>query len=256
MVLFDSHAHYDDGRFDEDREELLSSLPSKNIGYVVNVGCDTMTNLQTIEIAEKYPFIYAAVGIHPGAAHRVGDEDFALVEKLLSHEKVRALGEIGLDYHYDDNAPKEVQQAVFRRQMDLARRYKVPVCIHDREAHGDCMEIVREYRDVRGVFHSYSGSLEMARELIDLGWMLSFTGVITFKNAKKFEPILANIPSDVIMIETDCPYLAPEPHRGHRNDSSLVLHTCEKLAEIRFIDVEEAAAITTANAKRFYGIAD
>jgi len=174
----------------------------------------------------------------------------------LGHEKVRALGEIGLDYHYDDNAPHEVQKEVFRRQMAMAQRLGMPVCIHDREAHGDCMEIVREFPDVRGVFHSYSGSLEMARELVDLGWMLSFTGVITFKNARKFEPILAYLPESAIMIETDCPYLAPEPHRGHRNDSSLMLHTCEKLADIRCISVEEAAAFTTANAKRFYGIAD
>jgi len=256
MILFDSHAHYDDARFDEDREELLSSLSSKNIGYVVNVGCDPETAGVSVELAERYPFVYAAVGIHPGAAHRVKEEDYALIERLLGHEKVRALGEIGLDYHYDDNAPHEVQKEVFRRQMAMAQRLGMPVCIHDREAHGDCMEIVREFPDVRGVFHSYSGSLEMARELVDLGWMLSFTGVITFKNARKFEPILAYLPESAIMIETDCPYLAPEPHRGHRNDSSLMLHTCEKLADIRCISVEEAAAFTTANAKRFYGIAD
>ena len=255
MILFDSHAHYEDERFDEDRDELLSSLPSEGVKYIANVGCSVKGSRFAIELADKYEHVYAVIGVHPHEAEELNDESLAEIEKMASHKKVVAIGEIGLDYHYDF-APRDVQRSAYRRQMELARKLGLPVCIHDREAHAECVAMAKEFSDVPGVFHCYSGSLETAQELIKIGYMIGFTGVITFKNARKFEPIIASLPMDRIMIETDCPYLAPEPFRGKRNSSEYVYRVAEKIADVKCISVEEAAMITTENAKRFYGIKD
>ncbi len=255
MILFDSHAHYEDERFDEDRDALLASLPNEGVKYIANVGCSVKGSRFAVELAEKYEHVYAVIGVHPHEADELDDESIAELEKLSLNSKVIAIGEIGLDYHYDF-AARDVQRSAYRRQMELARKLGLPVCIHDREAHEECLNMAKEFPDVPGVFHCYSGSLETAHELVKIGYMLGFTGVITFKNAKKFEPIISSLPLDRIMIETDCPYLAPEPFRGSRNSSEYVYRVAEKIAEIRCMDVEEIAAITTENAKRFYGIKD
>jgi len=253
-MLFDTHAHYDDPAFDEDRDALLASLPEHSVGYVTNIGCDADSSRFAVRLAEQYPHVYAAIGIHPHEAAKASDGDYTELARLAhACPKVRAIGEIGLDYHYDF-APRDRQREVFSRQMELAQSLGLPVCIHDREAHADCFDVVRSYPAVRGVFHCYSGSLEYAKPLLKLGWMFSFTGVITFKNARKFSDILRALPLESILIETDCPYLAPEPLRGQRNDSTLVHFVAEKLAEVRGIPFEEAAQATTENAKRFFGI--
>ncbi len=253
MILFDSHAHYTDKRFDSDREELLLSMKSLDVGYIVNVGCSIESSEKSIALAEKYDFCYAAAGIHPHDAEDAKDDDIDRLRTLLSHEKVRALGEIGLDYYYDFS-PRDVQKTWFHRQMALAKEVKMPVIIHDRDAHGDCLDICREYPDVKGVFHCYSGSFEFSKLVLDMGYMLSFTGTITFKNAKKFEEIIKYAPLERIMAETDCPYLAPEPMRGRRNHSGYMRYTVEEIARIKGISVEETAEITTKNACRFYQI--
>ena len=253
-MLFDTHAHYDDSAFDEDRDALLSSLPAQGVGYVTNIGCDAESSRFAVALAEKYPHVYAAIGVHPHVAAKAVDADYEELRRLVrACPKVRAIGEIGLDYHYDF-APRDVQREVFARQMELARDLNLPVCIHDREAHADCFDVVRAYPEVRGVFHCYSGSLEYARPLLKLGWLFSFTGVITFKNARKFADILRALPLESMLVETDCPYLTPEPFRGRRNDSTFVRYTAAKLAEIRGIAPEEAESATTENAKRFYGV--
>ncbi len=221
----------------------------------MNIGGSPRRARESIEFSERYPFMWSALDIHPHIAHDVDDSDYELLEALYSHPKVCAVGEIGLDFHYDF-CPRDIQLAAFRRGMDTARRLSLPVCIHDREAHQATMEVLREYPEVTGVFHSYSGSLEMARELLKMGYVFSFNGIITFKNAKKFAPIIKELPFESILIETDCPYLAPEPYRGRRNDSTRVIHVCEKIAEIRGVSVEEAARQTTENAKRLYRIHD
>lgn len=254
MRLFDSHAHWGDSRFDEDREAALASLRAHSVERVMEIGCDPEGAKKAVELSEKYPFIYAAVGIHPENAQEVTDDDFAAIEKLYAREKVRAVGEIGLDYHYGADY-KEIQKEVFARQLELAVKLDLPVCIHDREAHADTLDILRAYPAVRGVFHSYSGSLEMAEILRKMNFVFGFNGIITFKNAKKFEPIIARLHPEEILIETDCPYLAPHPFRGQRNDSRLVYRVAEQIAEIRCISDEEAAEMTWRNACALYGLA-
>ena len=255
MLLFDSHAHYNDKRFTEDRDALLESMASLGVGYIANIGCSVQSSRESIALAEQYPFVYAAVGIHPHDAEEADENDVDVLRVLAAHEKVRAIGEIGLDYYYN-NSPRDVQKDWFHRQMVLARELKMPVIIHDRDAHGDCYDICRAYPDVTGVFHCYSGSFEYAKLVLNLGYMLSFTGVITFKNAQKFEEIIRYAPLDRIMVETDCPYLAPEPMRGKRNHSGYMRYTAEKIAEIKGISFDEAAEATTRNAMRFYGVCD
>ncbi len=252
-MLFDTHAHLNDRAFDTDREELLAGFAGKGVGYVLNAGCDLESSRQVIAMAEKYPWLYAAVGSHPDSADGVNAELIAIYRELARHEKVKAIGEIGLDYHYED-IPRQIQQKAFRMQMALAQEVGLPVIVHEREAHEDGMAIVKEFPDVTGVFHCYSGSAEMARQLVDLGWYIGFTGVLTFKNARKAVETAASIPLDRIVLETDCPYMAPEPFRGKRNDPGYLPKMAEKLAEIRGISVEEATATTTANAKRLYRI--
>ena len=252
-MFFDTHAHYDDEQFDSDREELLTELPAQGVEMVVNPGIDMASSLTAIEFSRRYDYIYAACGFHP---HELGKWEPGTIDKLetlCQEKKVVAIGEIGLDYHYDLEF-KELQLEKFREQMALARKLKMPVIIHDRDAHGDCMEIVREFPDVKGVFHCYSGSREMAKELLNMGWYLSFTGAITFKGARKAVETIEMMPFDRIMIETDSPYLAPVPNRGKRNSSLNLLHIAAKIAEIKGLSTEDIGKITTENGKRFFGI--
>ncbi len=253
-MLFDTHAHMDDHAFDTDREELLSSLPSQGISLVMNPGCSLESSRNVSLLSQKYDYIYAAVGSHPDAADEVEEavlEEYRALCKL--NKKIKAIGEIGLDYHYED-IPREIQQKVFRMQMGLARELGLPAIVHEREAHEDGMKIVEEFPEVTGVFHCYSGSAEMAKWLIKKGWYIGFTGVLTFKNARKAVEVASAIPLDRIVLETDCPYMAPEPFRGRRNDPGKLCRMAEKLAEIRGLSVEEIHRITLENGKRLYGI--
>lgn len=253
-MLFDTHAHYDAEQFDPDRDQVLEALPSRGVSLVVDPGCDIPSSRAALALAEKYPFLYAAVGYHPESCAPYRPEELDILRDMARHPKVVAIGEIGLDYYWEENPPKELQQQVFRRQMALAEELDLPVIVHDREAHADALAIVREFPRVRGVFHCFSGSAEMARELVKLGWMVSFTGVLTYKNARKALEAAEAVPLDRLMIETDSPYMAPVPHRGKRNDSGYLIHICEKLAEIKGISPEECARITLENGRRFFHI--
>ena len=255
-MLFDTHAHYDDERFDEDRDELLSSMPEHNVVLILNPGCDVETSCKAISYAQKYPFVYAAVGIHPENINENWNNDLAVIKELAESEpRVRAIGEIGLDYYWEkDERARARQQVVFARQMELARELGKPVIVHDRDAHADCLEIARRYAGVAGVFHCFAGSVEMARELLALGYHLSFTGVITFKNARRAIEVIREVPLDRLMVETDSPYMAPEPYRGRRNSSLYVHRMVETIAEIKGVAVEEVERITTENGKRLFGI--
>jgi TatD DNase family protein len=250
-MLFDTHAHMNDPVFDQDRDELLSCLKDQGVGLVMNPGCSLENSIQAIEIAEKYPFVYAAVGSHPDSCNEVDDQVIDRYRELCRHEKVKAIGEIGLDYYYED-IPREVQKKAFIAQMELAREVGLPVIVHEREAHDDGMRIVKQFKDVTGVFHCYSGSAEMARQLVNMGWYIGFTGVLTFKNARKAVETAQAIPLDRIVLETDCPFMAPEPFRGRRNHPGYLYRMAERLAELRGLSVEEVTAITTENGKRLY----
>ena len=252
-MLFDTHAHLNDPAFDEDREALMAGLADKGIGLVMNAGCSLQSSRDIIRMAERYPWLYASVGSHPDSADEVNEEVIEQYRRLCCHEKVKAIGEIGLDYYYED-IPREIQKKAFRMQMALANELDMPVIIHEREAHDDGMRIVKEFPKVKGVFHCYSGSAEMARQLVNMGWYIGFTGVLTFKNARKAVETAASVPLERIVLETDCPFMAPEPYRGKRNDPGYLPKMAEKLAEIRGISVEEAIAATTENAKRLYRI--
>ena len=254
MALFDTHAHYDDSQFDPDREELLAALPENGVGLVVNPGCDIPTSRQALALAEQYPHVYAAVGYHPENCGPYVPEELDILRSLAKHPKAVAIGEIGLDYYWEENPPRDFQQQVFRAQLQLAQELDLPVIVHDREAHGDSLAIIKEFPAVRGVFHCFSGSAEMARELVKLGWMISFTGVLTYKNARKALEAAAAVPMDHLMIETDSPYMAPVPNRGQRNDSRNVAFICRKLAEVKDISPEECERITWENGKRFFRI--
>ena len=250
-MLFDTHAHLNDPAFDPDREELMAGLSDKGIGLVMNAGCSLESSKDIIQMAEKYPWLYASVGSHPDSADEVNEEVIEEYRQLCRHEKVKAIGEIGLDYYYED-IPRDIQKNAFRMQMALAKELDMPVIIHEREAHDDGMRIVKEFPTVKGVFHCYSGSAEMARQRVNMGWYIGFTGVLTFKNARKAVETAASIPLDRIVLETDCPFMAPEPYRGKRNDPGYLPKMAEKLAEIRGISLEEVVKITTENAKRLY----
>lgn len=253
-MLFDTHAHMDDQAFDEDREELLARLPERGIRLLMNPGCSLASSRSADRLSREYDYIYAAVGSHPDAADEVNEEVLEEYRKLCKlNPKIKAIGEIGLDYHYED-IPREIQQRAFRLQLELARELKLPVIVHERDAHEDGMHLVREFRDVSGVFHCYSGSAEMARQLVDLGWYIGFTGVLTFKNARKAIEVAQSIPLERIVLETDCPYMAPVPFRGQRNDPGKLFRMAEKLAEIRALSVEEIHEITTENGKHLYHI--
>ena len=250
-MLFDTHAHLNDPAFDPDREELMAGLAAKGIGYVMNAGCSLESSRDIIQMAEQYPWLYGSVGSHPDSADEVNEEVIEAYRQMAKHEKVKAIGEIGLDYYYED-IPREIQKNAFRMQMALANELDMPVIIHEREAHDDGMRIVKEFPKVKGVFHCYSGSAEMARQLVNMGWYIGFTGVLTFKNARKAVETAASIPLDRIVLETDCPFMAPEPFRGKRNDPGYLYRMAEKLAELRGISVEEVHEITMENAKRLY----
>ena len=252
-MYFDSHAHLDDTRFDGDRAEIFDTLKEHDIGLVMNVGCDLPSSERSVALAERYPFVYAAVGSHPDDAYHVDGRLLDRYRALAAHPKVRAIGEIGLDYHYED-IPRARQIIAFEEQLELAEALEKPVIVHEREAHGDATDIVRRHPDVRGVFHCFSGSKELALWLVERGWYIGFTGVLTFKNARKAVETLQVLPLDRILIETDCPYMAPEPYRGRRNDSRYVPLVAKKLAELRGLTPEEAGSITTENARRLFGI--
>ena len=254
MMLFDTHAHMDDRAFDTDREELLSALPGQGLALVMNPGCSLESSRNAVRLAKEYDYIYAAVGSHPDAADEVDEavlEEYRELCKL--NPKVKAIGEIGLDYHYED-IPRDIQLKAFRAQMELARELGLPVIVHERDAHEDGMAVVRDFPEVTGVFHCYSGSAEMARQLVDRGWYIGFTGVLTFKNARKAIEVASSIPLERIVLETDCPYMAPEPFRGRRNDPGKLYRMAEKLAEIRGLSMEEVQAITVENGKQLYRI--
>jgi len=254
-MLFDTHAHMDDRAFDTDRVELLNGLPGKGIGLLMNPGCSLESSRNAVALAAQYDYIYAAVGSHPDVADEVNEEVLEEYRKLCKlNPKVKAIGEIGLDYHYED-IPRELQLRAFRLQMELARELDLPVIVHERDAHEDGMNIVKnEFPTVKGVFHCYSGSAEMARQLVDLGWYIGFTGVLTFKNARKAIETAEAIPLERIVLETDCPYMAPVPFRGKRNDPGYLYRMVEKLAEVRGLSVEEIHRITLENGKRLYRI--
>ena len=253
-MLFDTHAHMDDRAFDEDREALLSRLPEEGIGLLMNPGCSLDSSRAACALARKYDYIYAAVGSHPDAAAEVCPEVLEQYRVLVrENPKVKAIGEIGLDYHYED-IPREIQKEAFRAQMALAAEENLPVIVHEREAHGDGMAIVREFPTVTGVFHCYSGSLEMARELVSLGWYIGFTGVLTFKNARKALEVAAALPLERIVLETDCPYMAPEPFRGKRNDPGRLYRMAQALAALRGLSEEEIQRVTLENSRRLYRI--
>ncbi len=255
MRLFDTHAHYDADAFDADRMEVLSSMPGQGVELILNPGCDLKSSQTAVELAERFPFVYAAVGVHPEeCADWNAEHDIPVLEALAQNPKVRAIGEIGLDYHWPENPPRELQQQVFHAQLDLAEKLNLPVIVHDRDAHHDCLEIVRTHPNVTGVYHCYSGGVEDAKTLMKLGWMISFTGSITFKNARRALEVIDLLPLDRMMIETDSPYMSPEPFRGRRNDSGRVHLVAEAIARRKGLDPEEVARITLENGKRFFRI--
>lgn len=259
MILFDSHAHYYDEKFGDEgnRHQVISDVLSFGVKYVINAGTNPETTRQAISLAEKYDGFYASAGLHPSDIYDINNIDTAFDEivSLAAHKKVVAIGEIGLDYHWhEDN--KELQKYWFSRQMELAEKLSLPVIIHDREAHGDCIDIVLKYPNVKGVFHSFSGSRETAAELVKRGWYISFSGVITFKNASRLAEIVPTIPNDRLLIETDCPYLTPHPFRGQINSSVYMKYTAEKIAELRNTTVEEICNLTLKNAARLFSKTD
>lgn len=255
-MLFDSHAHLNDERFDEDRDELISSLQSNGVEYVVNPGADMDSSKTAVELANKYDFIYAGVGVHPHDVESMTDEDIDTLKKLaMDNKKVVAIGEIGLDYYYD-LSPREDQKKWFIRQIELANELGLPFIVHDRDAHKDTFDIIKKYKakETGCVMHCYSGSLELAKEYIKLGCFISIPGTVTFKNNKKTVEVAKNIPLEWMFIETDSPYMAPVPNRGKRNDPSMVKFVAEKIARERGISVEEVIDITNKNAKNFFGV--
>ena len=251
-MYFDTHAHYDDEKFTEDGERILAALPEAGIKLVLNPGCDLASSRTAAALAERWAHVYAAVGIHPEECGGCTDADLEEIRALCARDKVVAVGEIGLDYYWAENPPREFQQAVFRRQLELALELNLPVIIHDRDAHGDSLAIVEEYPALRGVFHCFSGSPEMAAELLKRGWYLGFDGPITYKNAKKAPEVIELCPMDRLLLETDSPYLSPEPLRGRRNDPRNTRYVAEKLAALRGVSCEELIAFTAKNAADLY----
>lgn len=254
-MLFDSHAHYNDSRFEKDIDEVLSSMNENNVGMILN-SCSNLDEVPDIlKICKKYPFIYASVGIHPHDVKDLKDSDMDMLIKYAENEKVKAIGEIGLDYFYD-NSPRDLQKKWFARQVEVAKQIKLPIIIHDRDAHKDCMDILKSenIQDIGGVFHCYSGSVEMAKEILDWGMYIAFGGSLTFKKSVRPVEVAKYVPLDRILIETDCPYLTPEPHRGKRNSSLYIHYVAEKLAQIKGVSVEEIENATFENGKRCFNI--
>jgi TatD DNase family protein len=253
-MIFDTHAHYDSGAFNADREELLASMPDKGVGLILDPGCEERSSRVALALAEKYPFVYAAVGVHPEDMEGMTSDTLETIRSLARHEKCVAIGEIGLDYYWDDTHKTE-QKELFAAQLALAEGLDLPVIVHDREAHADCMEITGRFPKARGVFHCFSGSAEMAKELLRRGsWYLGFDGPVTYKNARKAIEVLEIVPPERILVETDSPYMSPVPLRGKRNDSSNLVYIIQKIAEIKGMTPQEVERITWENGKRLFGI--
>ena len=252
MPIFETHAHYDDSRFDGDRDAVLAALPEAGVELVLDPGCDLPSSRAAAALAERYSHVYAAAGIHPENCAGFQDADLAALRQLLAQPKVAAIGEIGLDYYWAENPPRDFQQMVFRKQLALAEELDLPVIVHDREAHGDSLSIIREFPAVTGVFHCFSGSPEMAEELLKRGWYLGFDGPITYKNARRAPEVAAITPLERMVVETDAPYLSPVPVRGRRNDSRYLPHVIAKLAEWKGVTPEEMTRITCENGKRLF----
>ena len=254
MELFDTHAHLDDAAFDGDREDVLAALAGAGVALVMNPGCSLASSRAACALAEAYPFLYAAVGSHPDAADEVDGRVLDAYRRLAAeHPKVRAIGEIGLDYHYED-VPRQRQIRAFRDQMALARELRLPVIVHEREAHQDALRVLGEFPEVTGVFHCFSGSAEMARELVGRGWYVGFTGVLTFRNARRAREAAAAAPLERIVLETDSPYMSPEPFRGRRTDPTHLYRMAQALAEVKGVSPEQAARAALENGRRLYGI--
>lgn len=252
-MYFDSHAHYDDSRFNDDRDELITKMHAESVSYILNSG-ESMRAIKTgLQLAEKYPFIYTAVGIHPHNVKTMTDADLAVLKLYAKRDKVMAIGEIGLDYFYD-NSPRDLQRQWFKKQLELAKELDLPVIIHSRDAAQECFDIIKESGVNKGVIHCYSGSAEMALDYISMGYYIGIGGVVTYSNAKKTVEVVEAIPIDRIVIETDCPYLSPVPNRGKRNDSLNLKYVVDKIAEIKNMSHDDVARITTANAKQLYSI--
>ena len=250
--LYDTHAHLDDEMFDGDRAAVIEKIRNSGVGRLNNIGSDMQSSRTSIGLAEKYHFIYAAVGVHPSETGGMTDADIDELRRMAAHKKVIAIGEIGLDYHYEDTE-RETQKYWLRRQLELVRELNMPVVIHDRESKGECMEILKEKGISNGVIHCFSGSAETAAEFLKMGFHISFTGVLTSKKAIR---ALEAIPMERLLIETDCPYMAPEPFRGTRNDSSLVYRVAEKIAEVKGVSVEDTVRITCENALRLFKVGE
>lgn len=255
-MIFETHAHYDDEQFDLDREELLSSMPEQGVGTIVNVSATYESCERVVELVKRYSFMYAAVGIHPDEVGSLNEERFQQMKELCKQEKVVAVGEIGLDYYWD-NESHDVQKEWFVRQLDLARELNLPVLIHSREAAADTMEIMKEHgQGLRGVIHCYSYSKEQAKEYVKMGYYIGVGGVVTFKNARKLKETVEEIPLTSIVLETDCPYLAPVPFRGKRNNSSYIKYVAEEIAEIKGISYEAVVEQTEKNARDLYNLTE
>ncbi len=250
--IFDTHSHYDDEKFNPDREMLLSNLQSQGVSNVVSCGCDIETTQFNFDLAQKYDFMYFAAGFHPECLEGASLEDLEIIKKFAQNKKCVAIGEIGLDYHWMSST-KKVQKEFFTSQIELAAALDLPVIVHDREAHGDTLDILKATKP-KGVVHCFSGSKEMAREIIKLGMYIGLNGVVTFNNARKSLEVVRDIPLDRLVLETDCPYLAPVPHRGKRNDSSLIPFIAEKIATLLDMDAQELLNITNENAKKLYNL--
>ena len=251
-MIFDSHAHYDADQFNEDRDELLKSMPEHGVGTILNVGADWDSVTEAVQLAQKYPHVYAAVGMHPDEVGDLDEERFAFMEAQCHQDKVVAVGEIGLDYYWDTES-HEVQKKWFLKQLDLARRLDLPVIIHSRDAAEDTLQIMKEYgKGLRGVIHCFSYSKELAEEYVKLGFHIGIGGVVTFKNGKKLKEIAAAIPLDRILLETDCPYLAPEPYRGKRNSSLYIPQIAQAIADIKGVTLKKDEDVTWENAMKLY----
>ena len=253
-MIFDSHSHYDDEAFDSDRNELLNDiLPRKGVEGVIDMSSSFESIKKVLKLTEDYPSVFGAVGIHPENARDLPENWLKYVEECSKHEKIVAIGEIGLDYYWEEECPREIQKPVFIEQIKLANRLNLPVSVHDRDAHGDTFDILREYKP-RGVVHCFSGSVEMSREIVKLGMYIGVGGVVTFKNARHSVEVVKDIPLERLLLETDCPYLSPVPMRGKRNDSSLIAYTAAKVAEIRGISIDEVLEASRKNIKDLFGI--
>lgn len=252
-MIYESHSHYDDSAFDEDRDELISTLKDNNIGNVIAVAASWDSLLKIKELCAKYDFFHAAYGIHPENGYDLTDERRTLLEKFIEDNNPVAIGEIGLDYHYDE-PPRELQRDIFIYQLELAKKYDLPVIIHSRDASEETMDIIKAHMPPKkGVIHCFSSSLEMAHEYVKMGFYIGIGGVVTFKNGKKLKEVAANIPLEKILIETDCPYMAPTPHRGERNNSILLCHVIDEIALLRGITPKEVELQTEINAKTLFG---